>query len=124
MTSSLGELEGSPSDENLFYFFSLILTTDFRVDATIGLGLTINQASVRGVKGDNSVLSPLKAEQYKATPQTLGLSIIADLGGKVAALILIKDKLVPAGGISENKIPELLEGGVFEYNSLATCAFT
>ena len=60
------------------------------------------------------MLPPLKAEQDKGTPQTLGLSVIADIGGKVPALILIKDKLVAAGGISENKIPELSEGWVFE----------
>ncbi|MBA7614482.1 hypothetical protein ES703_21747 [subsurface metagenome] len=94
------------------------------MNAGIGLGFDINQASVRGVKGNDGVLSPLIAEQDKGTPQTLGLSIIVDIGSEVAALILIKDKLVAAGGVSENKIPEFSEGWVFEYNSLATCAFT
>ena len=59
------------------------------------------------------MLPPLIAEQDKGTPQTLGLSIIIHLSGEVATLILIKDKLVAAGGISENKIPEFLEGWVF-----------
>ncbi len=89
------------------------------MDAGIGLGFDINQASVGGVKGDNRVLSPLKAEQDESTPQTLGLSIIADLGGEVPALVFIKDKLVAAGGVSEDKIPELLKSWIFEYNILA-----
>jgi hypothetical protein len=60
------------------------------------------------------------AEQDKGAPQTLGLSIIIDVGGEVATLILIKDKLIAAGGISENKVSEFLKGGVFEFNSLVT----
>ena len=92
------------------------------MDAGIGSGFNINQPPVRGLKGDDSVLSPLKAEQDKGTPQALGLSIIIHVSGEVAALISIKDKLIAAGGVPENKIPELLEGRVFEYNSLTTRA--
>ena len=66
------------------------------------------------------MLPPVKAEKDKGTPQTLGLSIIIHVSSEVAALILIKDKLVVAGRISENKIPELLEGWVFKFNSLAS----
>jgi len=32
----------SPGDEDFFYLLSLILTTDLRVDGSIGLGLDIN----------------------------------------------------------------------------------
>ncbi|GAJ07885.1 unnamed protein product, partial [marine sediment metagenome] len=60
-------------------------------------------------------LPPLKAEQDEGGPQTLGLSIIVNLSGEVATLIIINDKLIAAGGVSENKIPELLEGWGFEY---------
>ena len=90
------------------------------MDAGVGLGFDINQPSVRGVKGDDRVLAPIIAEQDKGRPQTLGFSIIIDVGGEVAALILIEDKLVAAGGVSENKVPEFLEGWVFEFNSSAT----
>ena len=90
------------------------------MDAGIGLGLNINQAPVRGVEGDDGVLSSLKTEQDKGTPQARGLSTVIDLGGEVAALILIKDELIAAGGVAENKIPELLEGRIFEYDSLAS----
>ena len=72
------------------------------------------------MKGDDSVLPSIVAEQDKGAPQTLGVSIIIDVSGKVAALILIKDKLITAGGVSENKIPEFLKGGVSECNRLAT----
>ena len=90
------------------------------MNAGVGLGFDVNQASVRGVKGDDRVLAPIIAEQDKGRPQTLGLSIIIDVSGEVAALILIEDKLVAAGEISENKIPEFLEGRVSEFNSLVT----
>jgi hypothetical protein len=56
------------------------------------------------------VLSPVKAEKDEGVPQTLGLSIIIHCSGEVAAFILIKDKLIAAGGVSENKILDLLEG--------------
>ena len=63
---------------------------------------------------------PLKAEQDKGALRPSGLSIIIHCGGEVAALVLIKDKLIAAGGVSENKIPEFLKGWGLEYNSLAT----
>ena len=89
------------------------------MDGGICLRFDINQAPVHGVKGDDRVLPLVIAEQDKGTPQTLGLSVIIHVSGKVAALILIKDKLIAAGGISENEIPELLEGWIFEGNILA-----
>ena len=66
------------------------------------------------------MLATVKAEHDEGTPETIGVGIIIDVSGEVAALILIKDKLVAAGGVSENKIPEFSEGWVFEYNSLAS----
>ena len=92
------------------------------MDAGVGLGFDINQSPVRGLKGDYGVLPPLIAEQDKGTPQTLGLSVVIHIGGEVATLIVIEDKLIPAGGVLENKVPELLEGGVFECSNLAALA--
>lgn len=109
-----------PGDENLYYFLSLVFAADLRVDASIGLGFDINQAPVRSIEGDDGMLASVVAEQDKGTPQPLSLGVVIDLGGEVAALILIEDKLVAVGGVSENKIPELLEGRVFELNSLAS----
>jgi len=66
------------------------------------------------------VLPPVKAEQDKGAPQTSGISIIIHLGGEVAAFILIKHKLIAAGGVFENKVLYLFEGRVFECNRSAT----
>jgi len=78
------------------------------VDAGIGLGFDVNQPFVRSVKGNDGMLTPIVAEQDKGAPQTLGLSVVIHLGGEVAALILIKDKLIATREVFENKIPELL----------------
>ena len=87
------------------------------MNSGIGLGFNINHPPVGGVKGDDGVLSPVIAEQDKGTPQTLGVSIVIHVSGEVATLILIKDKLIAASGVCENKIPELVEGWVFECNT-------
>lgn len=114
----------SPGDEDFLYLVFLIHTTDFRMDDGIALGFDINESPVCRVKGNNGVLPPFVAEQDKGTLQARHLSIIIYLGGEVAALILIKNKLVAAGEVLKNKILELLEGRVFECKSLAIGVYT
>lgn len=90
------------------------------MDAGIGLGLDIDQSLVRGVEGNDGVLSPFVAEQDKGASQTLGLSVIIYLGSEVTAFIFVEDELIAVDGVSENKILELLKGWVFKRDSLVS----
>ena len=88
------------------------------MDGSIGLRFDIDQPSVCSLKGDDGVLSLVKAEQDKGAPQTRCLSIIVYGSGEVPALIFIKNKAAAAGGVFEDKVPELLEARVSKFNSL------